>query len=76
MLVMLAVAWPVTSVCDVWPSWCDRDERDLGSGGSSNFYFPSTAMPGSPTATESQWWKYSRAGAQSAESDQGRVWAR
>ena len=33
MLVMLAVAWPLTGVCDHHDA---RDERDLGSGGSSS----------------------------------------
>ena len=35
MLVMLAVAWPLTGVCDHHDAR-DRDERDLGSGGSSS----------------------------------------
>ena len=45
MLVMLGVAWQVTSVCvhhDV------RGMRDLGSGGSSEFYFPSPRDPLQP----------------------------
>ena len=69
LLVMLAVAWPVTSVCDHHDAIGMRETLARVD----HPIFTSRVQPGSPTAPESRWWKCSRAGAQSAESDQGRV---
>ena len=69
LLVILAVAWPVTSVCDHHDVIGMRETLARVD----HPIFTSRVQPGSPTASESRWWKCSRAGTQSAESDQGRV---